>query len=74
MLSPNKVQKINKMQIFNKKCRSSFPLFHSKSGPDPKFLKQFTVWIQSKFNRNRYCPDPVESKSHTHLFNAVHAF
>jgi len=54
--SPNKVQKINKIKNFRKKCRNFFPLTHSKSGPDPKFLKQFTV-------RKQPIPSPIQCSS-----------
>jgi len=50
--SPNKVEKINKIQLFQQqKLRNSFPLTQSKSGPDPNFMKQFTSRIQSKTNK-----------------------
>ena len=45
------------------KYRISFPLIKSKAGPDPNFLKRITVRIQSKFNKIRRSPDPVQSKS-----------
>jgi len=31
-----------------------FPLTQSKSSPDPKFMKRFTVWIQSKWKKIGY--------------------
>ena len=41
--------------------------FFSKSGPDPKFLKRFTVRIQSEFKQVRYSPDQVQSNAHLWL-------
>jgi len=53
--TPNQiiVQKINKIQIFNKKRRNAFPSAQSKPDPDPKFLKRFAA----RFHSN---PSPVQ--------------
>ena len=37
--------------------------------PDPKFMKQFTIRIQSKFDKIRHSPDPVQSKSRPMLIS-----
>jgi len=55
------------------KLRNSFPLNQSKSGPDPKFLKHFTVRIQSKINWIRNSPDTVQSKSSPMLISGMKA-
>jgi len=70
--SPIKVQNIDKIQPFGKKkLPNSFPLTQSKSDPDPKLMKQFTVRIQSKSNKIRHSPDPVQSKSSPLLISAT---
>jgi len=47
-----------------------FPLSQSNSGPDPNFMKKITVRIQSKSNKIRHSPDPVQSKSIPMLISA----
>jgi len=49
-----------------------FWLTQSKPGPDPKFMKWFTVRIQSKFNKSHHSPDPVQSKTSPMLISARH--
>jgi len=54
-----------------KKLRNSFLSTQSKSCPDPKFMKKITGRIQSKANKIRHSPDPVQSKSNAHLWFVV---
>jgi len=62
------------MQLFNNNtCLNSFPLTQSKCGPNPKFMKQFTVRVQSKLNKIRHSSDPVHSKSSPTLISAARA-
>ena len=42
-----------------------FSLTQSKSGPDPKLMKQFTVRIQSKINKIRHSPVSSEISDFT---------
>jgi len=53
-----------------KKLRNSFPSTQSKSGPDLKFMKHFTVRIQSEINESHHSPHPVRSKSNPMLISA----
>jgi len=34
-------------------------------------MKQFAVWVQTKFNTIRHSPDPVQSKSSLMFISAV---
>ena len=53
------------------KTSKLFPLTQSESGPGRKNMKQFTVWIQSKNNKIRCRPDPVQFRSSPILIFAV---
>ena len=56
-------KKLTKYSFHWQKLRNSFSLTQSKSGPVPKFMNHFTVRIQSKINKIRHRPDPVQTKS-----------
>ena len=49
---------VTKHSFLKTKITQYFPLTQSKSGSDPKFLNQFNIRIQSKFNKIRHSPDP----------------
>jgi len=49
----------------------SFPLTQSKSGPDRKCIKQFTIRVQSRINKILHIPDPVQSKPSSVLISAL---
>jgi len=51
--------------------RNSCPLTHSKSCPGPQFVQHFAVRLQSKFNKIRHSPDPVQSKSSPMLISGL---
>ena len=68
--SPNTILKIDKYSFSTTKITQIFPLSQSKSGLDPKFVKKITVRIQSKSNKIRNGPDPVQSKSSPMLISA----
>jgi len=57
----SKFEKLTNYSFLTTKVTQFFSLIQSNSGPDHKFLKRFTVRIQSK--KNSYRPDPVQSKS-----------
>jgi len=44
------IQKHGTTAFQQQTCHTSLPLTHCKSGFDPKFLKRFQGWIQSKSN------------------------
>jgi len=51
--------------------RNYFPSTQTNSCPDLKFMKHFTVRIQSKIKKIRHNPDPVKSKSSPMLICAT---
>ena len=58
-------KKIQKLHLLKTENMQFFPVSQSKSGPDPdpKFIKRFTVRIQSKSEDVHCGPDPVHGRS-----------
>ena len=66
-----KPKKLTKYKFLLTKLHSSFPLTQSKTSLVPKFMKHFTVRVQSKINEIRHSPDPVQSNSSPMLISAA---
>jgi len=60
------VQKFNKKTFLITNITQFFPLTQSKSIPDPEFMKQVTGRIQSRLNKIRHNPGPIQVQ-----FNAI---
>jgi len=50
-------------QFYSQTLPNFCPLTKSKSDPDPKFVKHFTIRIQSKINTIHHSPDPIQVQS-----------
>jgi len=61
--SPNKVYQIDKNSFLITNITQFFPINAVQSGPNPKFMKQFTVRFQSIFNKIRHSPGPGQCSS-----------
>jgi len=57
-----KSKRWEKCSFFNKKCCNYFPYTKFKYGLHPKFLKRFTIGIQSKSNKIRHTPPSGSSQ------------